>query len=79
MNWKVSLDRYLTSEPEDGFSIWVDILYEKVLTNEFYRKYENSLYGKKVDIILSKLFERDYDVDTAGQIFMRLFRLYKLS
>jgi len=29
MNWKISLDKYLTTEPDDGFSGWAFSIYLK--------------------------------------------------
>jgi hypothetical protein len=44
MNWKKSLDKYLTSEPgEDGFFDWYDIVLDIYLSNEFYSENEDWL------------------------------------
>jgi hypothetical protein len=36
MDWKASLDRYLTTPPEDGFSEWVEAVVEE-FSDEFYQ------------------------------------------
>jgi len=39
MNWKISLDRYLTEPPDDGFDNWCDNLLNHI-PDDFYNDNE---------------------------------------
>ena len=41
-DFQKSLDRYLTSEPEDHYSIWYEKIFE-FMTQEFYDKHEKEI------------------------------------
>lgn len=40
MNWKTSLDKYLTNPPDNGFDFWCDKVIDH-LSDEFYNLNEN--------------------------------------
>ena len=43
MDWKVSLDRYLTTPPDDGFDGWCEDVLGNKITDTFYNENENGL------------------------------------
>ena len=71
---KVDLDRYITSEPEDNFTPWVEMVFNE-FSDEFYKEayedrtdFENS---KAENDWLNKLYDRqeyeDYEDDDGGE------------
>ena len=77
MDWKQSLDKYLTSMPDDGFSDWVEELIDKHITDKFYKENEewldepNGLYN----IWLNKLFNKGLEPKKAAEILERAYNL----
>ncbi len=57
MNWKTSLDKYLTSEPCDNFDVWSEAIQES-FTDQFF--YDNELwileYDGKCNEWINKMF-----------------------
>jgi len=74
MNWKIGLDRYLTSEPDDGYDGWFEQVVDN-FTDEFYYQYEEKLQDP--DSFISKTIDGYWDngyspkeTATQVQIFM---------
>ncbi len=81
MNWKISLDRYLTTPPDDGFDNWAEDLIGKHMSEEFYNKNEDWIdaYDGQCNKWMQKLFyKKGYDTDVSAVIIERAFKLYKL-
>lgn len=83
MDWKVSLDRYLTTPPDDGFYGWCefdgwceDVLGNKI-TDTFYNENENWIdeYYGQCNKWLNELFRRGKDTTEAAQIIERAFKI----
>ena len=78
-DWKIALDRYLTSEPDGSFDIW----YEKALeamSEEFYEKNTDWIdeYDGLCNQWLNKLYY-DKEPEEAGKIVERAFKVYKIN
>ena len=79
MNWKTSLDRYLTAPLEDGFDNWC-YLVENSLTDPFYNKNEDWVQKSngQCNKWLNILFDRSKDPFEAATIIERAFNIYHL-
>ncbi len=79
MSWKQSLDRYLTSAPDDGFDDWCEEVYDKI-TDDFYNQNESWLQDCDgvYNSWLNKLFNRYEAPKKAALIIERAFNLFKL-
>lgn len=80
MSWKVSLDRYLTSGPDDdGFDNWCEAVIESI-SDEFYEKNEDWInkYGEVSNEWFNKIFKRkDYlTPKESAKLIERAHRLY---
>jgi hypothetical protein len=79
MNWKTSLDKYLTNPPDNGFDFWCDKVIDH-LSDEFYNLNENWImeYDGQCNKWLNKLF-KSKNPEQAAKIIERGFGLFKLS
>lgn len=74
------LDRYLTTEPEDGFTPYAEQVIDK-LSDEFHREayvtgdFENSDTENRW---LEKMFRRDVAPEQAAKIIERAYKIFKL-
>jgi hypothetical protein len=77
MDWKVSLDKYLTSGPPDN---GYDDFFEEIgnnLSDDFFYKNEDWLIDSfQCDKWTSKLFSKGYSPFEAALILERAFNLY---
>jgi len=77
MNWKVSLDKYLTTPPEDAFtSYWERVVMN--FTDSFYEENEEwvqELRGQ-LDEWVGKMFKKGKSPDTCARVIERAYRLY---
>lgn len=64
MNWKQSLDKYLTTPPDDGFDGYFDQVIE-LLPTGFYNEYEGWLMGDVCNTIVYAYFRDGYTVEQA--------------
>ena len=77
MNWKTSLDKYLTSPFDDGFDNWCELVTES-MSNEFWERNENWILDSDLcNKWLNKL--QDKEPELAGQIIERAFKRYVSS
>jgi hypothetical protein len=78
MNWKQSLDRYLTTEPDNGFDGWCDDVLGHKISDTFYN--DNAEWVECVDgqcnKWLNKLFDKGINTDETAMIIERAYRLY---
>lgn len=77
-NWKQSLDRYLTSEPEDNFTPFCEQV-DEAFSDEFYEKNESwiSFQDGLCNKWLNKLYKTgDGDAEKAARIIERAYKLY---
>jgi len=78
MDWKISLDRYLTTEPNDEFHNWSEDVLENKITNEFY--YENEKWIDESDgqcnKWMNKLYDRGKTPTEAAVIIERAYKIY---
>lgn len=78
MNYKVSLDRYLTTPLDDGYDGWCESVIDK-FSNSFYDNYEQWIndYGSVFNGWLNKLFyKKNYECSYAANIIERAARRY---
>lgn len=79
MGFKESLDRYLTTPPDDGFDNWAEEV-GNAFSDEFYTKNEwwfdeyNGQYNKW----LNELFRRGIGSSDSSKIIERAFNMYVL-
>lgn len=77
MDWKIGLDRYLTTPPDDGFDNWCEDVCDRI-TNIFYdenEKWINDGSGQ-CNKWLNELFRRGKDATEAAKMIERAFRFY---
>jgi len=82
MDWKTSLDKYLTSEPpNDGFDIWCEVITEKHITKQFFDLHEDWILDNngQCENWLNELFNRGKLPEDASKIIERAFKLFKLK
>lgn len=77
MNWKISLDRYLTTPPDNGFDDWSESVLERI-SDSFYSENESWVndYDGQFNKWLNELFERGKSSIDAAMIIERAFGLY---
>ena len=76
--WKISLDKYLTTPPNDDyFDTWCDDILDNKFTNTFYNENEDWVneYDGQCNKWFNKLFNRNKDTTKAAQIIERLFSI----
>lgn len=78
MNWKIGLDRYLTSGPsDDGFEDYCEHLLENGFSEQFYKENEAWLFDStQLDKWSSKLFNKGFEPLHAAKIIERAFNIY---
>jgi hypothetical protein len=75
MDWKVSLDRYLTTPPDDGFTDYFENVSES-LSNDFWDENEDwVLDSKEFENWVSKCFDKGKHPKTTARIIERLHRI----
>jgi hypothetical protein len=77
MDWKIGLDKYLTSSPDDKFDNWSDDVLNN-LTNTFYDENEDWIveYDGQCNKWLNELFRRGKDTIDTSLIIERAFKIY---
>ena len=77
MNWKTSLDRYLTNPPDDGFDYYFENVSES-LSDEFWGEQEDwILDSKEFEKSVEKCFNKGWEPKYSATIIERAFRIYK--
>lgn len=77
MDWKQSLDRYLTSPPDDGFTDYFELVIE-ALTQEFFDDNEDwVLDSKEFENWVSKCYYSERDPETSAKIIQRARKIYE--
>lgn len=79
MDWKQSLDRYLTTPPDDGFDGWCEGVINTV-SAECYAQHE-AFFDETdglLDKWLNKLFREDVSEEYAANAIERAIRLYRI-
>ena len=76
MDWKQSLDRYLTNPPDDGFDGWASTVIE-AFSNEFYESNEDWINetGGLCDKWLNKLFNQGIPPEIAAKVIERTYNI----
>lgn len=78
MNWKIGLDRYLTTPPDDGFDDWCEEGLGKGISEAFYNAHEdwfNESNGQ-CNKWLNRLFDQGKDPIEAARIIERAFSIF---
>ena len=78
-DWKISLDRYLTSgPPEDGYDRWVEECVD-AFDFDFYEANDDwiDIYPGQCSEWMDKLFKKGVDPKQAALIIERAHKLYK--
>lgn len=79
MGWKQSLDRYLTSPPDDGFTDYFELVTE-ALTQEFFDANEDwVLDSKDFEKWVGKCFDKGYAPEKSALIIERAKKIYEQS
>jgi hypothetical protein len=78
MDWKTSLDRYLTTEPDDGYTEWCEDVLGNQISERFYNQNEKWIdeSNGQCNKWLNKLFNRGIDTPEAAKIIERTFNIY---
>ena len=71
--WQISLDKYLTTEPYDGFDGWCDEVIEN-FTDDFFNENEDWIDSELCDTWLSKL--QDKNPKECAKIIERAFNIF---
>jgi hypothetical protein len=81
MSWKIGLDRYLTTPPDDGFSNWCEDLLGEKISDDFYEKNEDWLLDQNGtgNKWINKLFFKDFDTTQAAKIIERAHKMFILN
>lgn len=79
MDWKTSLDRYLTNPPDDGFDGWVDDLVGNKISEQFFN--ENEEWVEQPDGQCNKwlnelFYHRSKSPEEGARIIERAFKIY---
>ena len=77
MEWKQSLDKYLTSIPDDEFTDWVEQIIGNEITEKFYESNTEWLDEPNglCNIWLNKLFNKGFEPKKAAEILERAYNL----
>jgi hypothetical protein len=80
MNWKISLDKYLTTPPHDGFDGWSEDACNKI-ADTFYDENEKWIneYDGQCNKWLNELFRRGKSPTDAAKIIERAFKFNKIN
>jgi len=80
MDWKASLDKYLTTPPDDGFDNWCENVVGKEISDSFYSENEDWIeeYNGQCNKWLNDLFNRSKHPTDAAKILERAFKYYHL-
>lgn len=75
MNWKTSLDRYLTTPPDDGSEEYCFTVWDKYTNDITDDKWEENteLFEKWTD----KCFDKGLSPEQAGKLIERAYSIYK--
>lgn len=79
MSWKQSLDKFLTSPPNDDYQNWCEYTYEE-LSQEFFDKNEIWLFSEHS--VVNKWLESLFSGKTpseAAKIIERTYRRYEIE
>ena len=69
-NWKASLDRYLTSEPPDDFTPWVEHVLDNYTIN-MNTEFEDSEIENKW---LNYLYDKEYSPKEAARLIEKTYK-----
>jgi hypothetical protein len=77
-HFQISLDKYITSQLDDGFDHWCDDILDHGITPQFYDENEDWLleYDGQCNKWMNKLFNKGKMVMEASRIIQRAFKLY---
>ena len=79
MNWKTSLDKWLTTDPNEGYYSYIENVVEH-LTNDFYTANEDWIMKGDTlfDTWVDKLYHKDlYHPKRSAEIIERAHKFYK--
>lgn len=76
MDWRVSLDRYLTTEPEDNYTPWIEEVYNNV-SEQFIQQIEKDDFidSRIEDMWLNYLYDKGYSPKQAGSLIEKAYQL----
>jgi hypothetical protein len=77
-NWKQSLDRYLTTEPEDYFTPYCESVVDK-LSDDFYEWHDGWLneHDGECNKLLSFLFSECIEPSQAAKFIEAIYKIFK--
>jgi hypothetical protein len=77
MDWKDSLDKYLTTEPQDNFEDWCEDVVNS-FSDTFYNKNEHWIEESsgQCNKWFNKLYDKDRNSNESALIIQRAFDMY---
>lgn len=81
MDWKISLDKYLTTPYDDGFDGWCEDVLGNKMTDTFYNENEKWIEDTngQCNKWLNKLFYLGFEPRQAAEIIERAFKIFNLN
>jgi hypothetical protein len=80
MNWKINLDKYLTTEPNDYFDSYCEDVYGNQFSNYFFETNEEWIldndYKSQCNVWLSRLFNDGKSPKEAAIMIERAFKIF---
>ena len=67
MGWKESLDKYLTTPPDDGFDQWCESTVDAV-SDAYYHSHEEWFEHNESDVLFNELFKQGLSPTEAAVI-----------
>jgi hypothetical protein len=77
----INFDKYITTQPNDGFDEWCDQVVGTEITHKFYAENEDWLldYDGECNKWMNKLFNKNKLPYEASRIIERAFRITKIN
>ena len=73
-NWKISLDKYLTSNPFDNDGYWEEVC--ENLTDEFWEENEESIMDGKIDSWINQCEYKELNPKDSAKLIERGYKIY---
>ena len=75
MNWKTSLDRWLTTDPNESADSWFESLIDS-FTDSFYDQYETWLDTEDFQNLANRLLDKEKGYQQSAIIIERWWRIF---
>lgn len=78
MNWKISLDKWLTTDPNESADGWHESLIDS-FTDIFYDRHEDWFDSDLYQTWSNRLYKRSVDPKRAAMIIERAYKFYRIQ